>query len=68
MLVMGTTGEANNLTVTERKQLAEKWISSSRGRLVSLPILLTLNAHSHTARQRSHKRSTMPRVNVRRRA
>jgi len=34
VLVMGTTGEANSLTVAERIQLAETWVSSSRGRYV----------------------------------
>lgn len=35
VFVTGTTGEANSLTVMERKQLAEKWTECSRGRLSS---------------------------------
>jgi len=34
VLVLGTAGEANSLTLSERKQVAEKWIACSRGRYV----------------------------------
>lgn len=38
VFVMGTNGESNSLSGLERKQLAEKWVSSCRGRLSSVMI------------------------------
>ena len=28
----GTTGEANNMTVAERKQMAEAWVKAGKGK------------------------------------